>query len=484
MRQNKKPNTTTQRARQRPRSPAAIAASEEWLFTALQSIGDGVIATDAGGRVTFMNAVAEHLTGWGAEEAQGEPCGEIFRIISAYTRLEAESPVDKVLRDGVISGLANHTLLVSRDGTERSIDDSGSPIRNREDALIGVVLIFRDVTDRRTTERLLEEQNRILQTLFDHIPLLVAFLDGERRFRWVNREWERLTGWTLQDMQDRDMLGEFYGDAERGQDTVEFLQWASPGWRDVEKQTRDGRTLRVAWANIGLADGSSIGIGCDVTSRQDGEEERLQRQRDLDGLNSRLQWLTAESPPRAANNLQSISALLELQAMDHPQAVRQEHLNHLRLHLSGLAAMSDLLTAGGAVAPLSDRISLQESLRTLLPVLRQMLRADQIRCTVQEVSLPLRHGIALALVVNELVSNAVRHGGKSVDVNVNSAGAAVCVEVCDSGPGFPTEFDPRTSARSGLQLVETLSRWELGADTAYENRAGGGCVRVSFRVPA
>src|ERR1700685_10137 len=111
-----KPNETKQQARKRTRSTSAIGDSEEWLFTTLESIGDAVIATDGAGRIVFMNQVAVTLTGWSEEEAQGRDCREVFRIVNESTRIETESPVTKVIRDGIISGLANHTILIARDG--------------------------------------------------------------------------------------------------------------------------------------------------------------------------------------------------------------------------------------------------------------------------------------------------------------------------------------------------------------------------------
>jgi PAS domain S-box-containing protein len=107
-------------------------ASRDLLHTTLTSIGDAVIATDAAGQVTFMNGVAENLTGWTQVQAQGKPLLEVLAIVNEETRQAVESPVEKALREGLIVGLANHTLLISRDGTERPIDDSAAPIRNPE----------------------------------------------------------------------------------------------------------------------------------------------------------------------------------------------------------------------------------------------------------------------------------------------------------------------------------------------------------------
>jgi PAS domain S-box-containing protein len=117
-----------------------------WLATTLHSIGDAVITTDTTGCVTLMNAVAEQLTGWNESQARGRPLDEVFPIFSEKTRERCENPVQKVLSEGKIVGLANHTVLRSRAGTETPIDDSAAPIRDAKGALFGVVLVFRDVS--------------------------------------------------------------------------------------------------------------------------------------------------------------------------------------------------------------------------------------------------------------------------------------------------------------------------------------------------
>ncbi|HEX4478996.1 MAG TPA: ATP-binding protein [Polyangiaceae bacterium] len=120
--------------------------ARRWFTTTLKSIGDAVIATDPEGRVTFMNQVAERLTGWTESEADGRHLDEVFRIFSEVTGAPVESPVEKVLREGTVVGLANHTVLRSRNGTDVPIDDSGAPIRTETGNLAGVVLVFRDVS--------------------------------------------------------------------------------------------------------------------------------------------------------------------------------------------------------------------------------------------------------------------------------------------------------------------------------------------------
>jgi PAS domain S-box-containing protein len=138
-------------------------ASRDLLHTTLTSIGDAVVATDDAGRVTFMNGVAEQLTGWTEAQAQGRQLQDVLTLINEETRLTVDNPADRALREGVIVGLANHTVLISRAGVERPIDDSAAPIRNAQGKTIGVVLVFRDVTGRRQSEEQLRRLNRDLR---------------------------------------------------------------------------------------------------------------------------------------------------------------------------------------------------------------------------------------------------------------------------------------------------------------------------------
>ncbi len=152
---------------ERKEAEQRLAKSEERWSTTLSSIGDSVIATDVSGAVTFMNAVAEELTGWTLSEVLGKPLKEVFHIINEETRMEVESPVAKVLEKGMIVGLANHTILVRKDGSQVPLDDSGAPIKDEGGNVTGVVLVFHDITERKEMERKLEEYSTNLQNLVE-----------------------------------------------------------------------------------------------------------------------------------------------------------------------------------------------------------------------------------------------------------------------------------------------------------------------------
>jgi PAS domain S-box-containing protein len=154
-----------------------IQEQRERLRITLTSIGDAVISTDDEGRVDFLNGVAEELVGWKSSDAVGQSLTEVFCIVNEKTRQPVDNPALRALREGRIVGLANHTVLISRDGTERPIDDSAAPIRDAEGKVIGSVLVFRDISERKQNEAVLVGQKRVLELLVEDAPL-ADVLDG------------------------------------------------------------------------------------------------------------------------------------------------------------------------------------------------------------------------------------------------------------------------------------------------------------------
>ncbi|HUI70682.1 MAG TPA: PAS domain-containing protein, partial [Spirochaetia bacterium] len=183
--------------------------------TTLYSIGDAVIGTDTDGAIWHMNREAERLTQWTENEAKGKKLEEVFRIISEQTRQGVECPVSRVLKEGAVVGLANHTLLVARDGSERPIADSGSPIRDEDGTLKGVVLVFRDQSEEHAAHRALEESEERYRSLVQNLGVGIASADPEDVLTFANPAAEAIFGVVPGGLAGRG-LNEFLSEAEFG----------------------------------------------------------------------------------------------------------------------------------------------------------------------------------------------------------------------------------------------------------------------------
>ncbi len=271
---------------------------EQRWATTLASIGDAVIATDVTGRITFMNPVAEGLTGWTLSDASMKPVTEVFNIVNEYTRNDVESPVAKVLRQGMIVGLANHTILKKKDGTEVPIDDSGAPVRDAGGRTTGVVLVFRDITERKQAEAALT-QARVETEL--RMKELQAVLDVAPAAIWIAHDPEcmRVTGNRYADEIAKVPIGTNTsatappGDAivpwRMFRNGVELKPEELPAQKAaatgepvdagmVDLVFSDGRVMALVLAAVPLfdADGRVLGsvvAGADVTSLREAEKE-------------------------------------------------------------------------------------------------------------------------------------------------------------------------------------------------------------------
>ncbi len=256
---------------ERQRIERELAAERERLRITLASIGDAVISTDAEGRVVFLNGVAEALTGWPQAEAAGRPLSEIFHIVNEVTRLPVDNPALRALREGRVVDLANHTLLIARDGRERPIDDSAAPMRDDEGATIGAVLVFRDVSERKRAEEAHLRLAAIVESSEDAI--LSKTLDG------IIRSWNvgagRLFGYTSEEAVGKhitliippDRLEEeatILGRLQRGERIDHF---------ETVRVRKDGRRVDISLTISPLRDheGTIIGaskIARDITGRK------------------------------------------------------------------------------------------------------------------------------------------------------------------------------------------------------------------------
>ena len=161
----------------RKRAEESLDSQREWFRVMLQSIGDAVLATDGAGKIVFFNPVAARLTGWTEEEAAGRTAQEVFQVINEQTREKAEDIILRVLREARVVALANHTALMTRDGREIPVEDSAAPIRDAAGNVVGAVLVFRDVTEKRHAQERIQESEAVLRSFFDSAGMLRGIVE-------------------------------------------------------------------------------------------------------------------------------------------------------------------------------------------------------------------------------------------------------------------------------------------------------------------
>jgi PAS domain S-box-containing protein len=256
------------------RAAEVLAEQRERLRTTLASIGDAVISTDTEGCITNMNAVAESLTGWKKEEATGQQLDTVFRIINEETRQQVHNPAMKAMKEGVIVGLANHTVLIAKGGTELPIDDSAAPIRCAKGEVVGCVLVFRDVTERRQAERAARSLASIVESSDDAI--IGKDMNGVIA-SW-NQAAERLFGYSAAEVIGCNIA--ILAPSDRADEMPAILARLKEGERvehfDTERRAKDGRLVPISLTVSPIRDGDGQIIGASKIARDITERKRTE----------------------------------------------------------------------------------------------------------------------------------------------------------------------------------------------------------------
>jgi PAS domain S-box-containing protein len=293
----------------------AAEVRREFLRVTIASVGDAVITTDTERRVASLNASAEALTGWTDQDARGMPLESIFRIVNEASRATVESPVETVLTTGSVVGLANHTSLIARDGTERTIDDSAAPIRDAEGRIVGCVLVFRDISERRRAEAALREKEERFRLVVESAQdYAIITLDGDGTVTSWNSGATNVLGYDEPEMVGRNVREVF----ER--DDVELGVPES----ELQEAMADGRSTHERWHV--RKDGSRFWAS--------GSMLRLQHDGGSVGFVKIMRDMTPTK--RAAE---------ELQASERRLAIEAAAMNRLHELVSRLLRCSDLTTA-------------------------------------------------------------------------------------------------------------------------------------------
>ena len=465
-------------------SAREIERQHEQLRVTLASIGDAVIATDPAGRITMLNPVAEELTGWSVAEAKGQPLPRVFRIVNELTRQTVEDPVAKVLAAGMTVGLANHTILIARNGAERPIDDSAAPIRDRDGNLVGVVLIFRDITARRLMERETEER------LISEERLRIATQAGNVGVWEWDIERNRVT-WTdaiyaIHGLQREEFDGTVEGfsrlvhpdDASRVGQAIEGALAGAPFALEFRIVRPGGE---VAWIHTSAAvqhrggvPVRMIGATVDITERQRTAEELLEAHSRKDEF---LATLSHELRNPLAPIRNAVEILMSNPTPDKELAWSRSVIDRQVQHMTRL--LEDLLDVSrisrGALELRLVEVDLAEVIESALEASRPLIEESRHELTVRLApERVLLHGdpVRLAQVFSNLLNNAARYteAGGRIELVAEPVEDSVVVTVRDTGIGIPPEMLPRVfemflqgspsweRARSGLGIGLSLSQ--------------------------
>ena len=295
----------------RKQAETALGLQQELLDVTLRSIGDAVLATDIKGCVTFLNPVAETLTGWKLSDAMGKPSTKIFNILNAVTRQPSQSPVEKALREKRVVGLANHTILVARDGTERPIDDSGAPIRHANGEIAGAVLVFRDAGERQAASLAAERLAAIVHNSDDAIigkslsGIITNWNEGARRIFGYSAQ--EIVGKSIMTLIPPDLRDEEKGIIARIQQGQRIHHF------ETVRLAKDGRRvqLSITISPIRDADGTVIGaskIARDITERKQVEQALKHAQQQLQLHLGELEQRVGERTESLRKNVAELEA--------------------------------------------------------------------------------------------------------------------------------------------------------------------------------
>jgi PAS domain S-box-containing protein len=492
---------------------------QEVFRVTLRSIGDAVITTNNDARITYINGVAESLTGWSHEEALGQPLDQVFRIINEVTLQPVENPAFRALREGVVVGLANHTILIKKDGSECPIDDSAAPIRNEQGHVSGCVLIFRDVTAQRLIER--EKANQLLTA-----RLLASIVESSndaiisKSLGGIIQSWnaaaERLFGYTSEQAVGRHIS--IVIPPERLSEEEQIIASLKEGKRiehyETERVRSDGQCITVSLTISPIKDDSGNVIGAskiarDVTERKRMEDDLRRLAADLSAADRRKNEFLATLAHELRNPLAPMSNMLEVlkRSNGDTEILKRAH-DTIERQLAQMVRLVDDLLDWNRIT--HDRLELRRSEVELSSVIQQAV----------EVARPLIDAAGHKLVVNlpdepiylnadrarlaQVFGNLLNNSSKytrpagTISLTAKRIDGEVEVRVKDNGAGIPQDklnsiFDmfmqvDRNSEQSqaglgiGLTLVKRLTEMHGGSIEARSAGEGQGSEFV-VRLP-
>ncbi|MGA2848417.1 MAG: PAS domain S-box protein [Terracidiphilus sp.] len=470
-----------------------LESEERWTAT-LGSIGEAVIATDSEGRITFLNPVAAALTGWQPEEALNQPIGNVLRLINEESGETADNEVLRVLREKRILAVANHVDLVTRDGREIAVEHSAAPILAGEGRTIGVVLVFRDVAERRREQTATAEQAALLELTQD----AVFVIDMEGTVLFWSRGAEAMFGYTKAQAVGKTAHDLLHTDHTQSFDDIRAELLKAGHWEgDMIKTAQDGTRVIVSgrwamqWGKRGQPPRVLV-INSDITERKRGEESLLLQKELLRALAERLQSVREEDRKVVARELHDqIGQILTSIKMDMTWMARHlppsedkvltrlaESLQSINNGVKAVRAICSGLRPG-----VLDDLGLAAAIEWQGSEFAS--RNDVVcRVTVPEVDLHMDGDRATAAfrIFQECLTNVIRHAqAKSVRVNLSQEDEFILLVVEDDGIGFCESDLSNTFGSLGLLGMKERAQF-CGGDVHISSSPGSGTT-VTIRIP-
>jgi PAS domain S-box-containing protein len=508
---------------ERKRAQEALTKSQKWLSTTLGSIGDAVIATDMNGAISFMNPVAESLTGWRQAEAAGNSMDLVFDIVNKETRRPVENPVKKVFREGKIVGLADHTILRCKSGKEFEIEDSAAPILTDTGEAFGVVLVFRDITDKKLAEEETSRQKELLQLILGSVADGVVVADTNGKFLLFNAAAERFVGIGATDASP-DQWSQQYGTFRPDGVTV-FPSNELPLVRAMRGESVDpvelfirnanvpeGRLLSITGGPLRGGDGALKGgvvVLHDITLQKRAQEALLQAKEEAERTSKFKDQFLSTMSHELRTPLNAVLGFSDLLADERYGPLNEKQRRYIdHIHTGGkhlLALISDILDLSkieaGRMELAIENLAVQAAFAEVLSVMQPLAdKKSHVLSTSAEVGLAVRaDATRFKQVLMNLLGNAIKftpNGGR-IELAARVDGGRVRMEVSDNGPGIPPEeqrrifeafYRLRESGKktegTGLGLAITQRLVELhGAELSLKSQVGQGS-RFYFSLPA
>jgi PAS domain S-box-containing protein len=468
---------------ERIRVERTLEESHALLHSVIEFIPDAIYLKDRESRYLWANSVCARAMNKTVDQVLGHDDTELFAPETARDFIENDRQVMEV---GATKTFHDFTTAT---GVTRSYLTTKAPYRGADGDILGILGNSYDVTERKIAEDELRQQKEILQSIFDHIPIMIRFVDASGRIQLVNRHWEETLGWSLEEARERDLWVEFYPDPEARRRSLEFIRESTGKWCDFKKRVRDGRVLDTRWASISVSDGTRIGIGEDVTERK--QEERLWESNAarLQTLSRRLVQVQEEERLHLARELhdeigQLLTGLRFLLKPNEnaPNEVAESRFEQARSIVDEILDKVRGLSADLRPAAL-DHLGLVPALITLFERYSAQTRVS-VNFKHHEADRRFAPEVETTAyrIVQEALTNVARHADvDQVTIRVWTTADRLNVLIDDQGRGFDPEAalsNPQTAGLAGMQERVKL----LAGQLRIESRPGAG-TQVTAELP-